>query len=34
VRAAGFTIEHVESRYAAGPKPWTWFTGGAAIKSL
>jgi ubiquinone/menaquinone biosynthesis C-methylase UbiE len=32
VRAAGFEIEHVESRYATGPKPWTWFTEGAAIK--
>jgi len=32
VRAAGFTIERVESRYAAGPKPWTWLTEGAAIK--
>ena len=31
VRAAGFTIEHVESRYATGPKPWTWLTAGAAI---
>lgn len=32
VRAAGFTIERVESRYAAGPKPWTWLTEGTAIK--
>lgn len=32
VREAGFTIERVESRYARGPKPWTWFTEGAAIK--
>jgi ubiquinone/menaquinone biosynthesis C-methylase UbiE len=32
VRAAGFEIERVESRYATGPKPWTWFTEGAAIK--
>ena len=32
VRAAGFTIERVESRYSAGPKPWTWLTEGAAIK--
>jgi ubiquinone/menaquinone biosynthesis C-methylase UbiE len=32
VRAAGFTIERVESRYAAGPKPWTWLTEGAAIR--
>ncbi len=33
VRAAGFTIERVESRYAAGPKPWTWLTEGVAIKN-
>lgn len=32
VRSAGFEIERVESRYASGPKPWTWFTAGAAIK--
>jgi ubiquinone/menaquinone biosynthesis C-methylase UbiE len=32
VRAAGFEIERVESRYASGPKPWCWFTEGAAIK--
>jgi ubiquinone/menaquinone biosynthesis C-methylase UbiE len=32
VRAAGLTIERVESRYATGPKPWTWFTEGVAIK--
>ena len=31
VRAAGFDIERVDSRYAAGPKPWSWFTEGAAI---
>lgn len=31
VRAAGFTIERVESRYATGPKPWTWFTVGATL---
>lgn len=30
VRAAGFDIEWVESRYAKGPKPWTWLTAGAA----
>jgi len=29
---AGFEIERVESRHASGPKPWTWFTEGAAIK--
>lgn len=32
VRAAGFEIERSESRYATGPKPWTWMTEGAAIK--
>jgi ubiquinone/menaquinone biosynthesis C-methylase UbiE len=31
VRSAGFEIERVESRYASGPKPWTWFTEGAAV---
>ncbi|MDZ7733186.1 MAG: hypothetical protein U5R31_08745 [Acidimicrobiia bacterium] len=29
VRDAGFEIERVESRYARGPKPWTWLTEGA-----
>ena len=32
VRAAGFEIERSESRYATGPKPWTWMTEGAAVK--
>jgi ubiquinone/menaquinone biosynthesis C-methylase UbiE len=32
VRAAGFTIERVESRYATGPRPWTWLTEGVAVK--
>jgi ubiquinone/menaquinone biosynthesis C-methylase UbiE len=32
VRAAGFEIERVESRYAKGPKPWSWFTEGVAVK--
>ncbi len=32
VRAAGFTIERAESRYASGPKPWTWMTEGTALK--
>lgn len=32
VRTAGFTIERVKSRYAAGLKPWTWLTEGSAIK--
>jgi ubiquinone/menaquinone biosynthesis C-methylase UbiE len=32
VQAAGFEIERVESRYASGPKPWSWFTEGVALK--
>jgi ubiquinone/menaquinone biosynthesis C-methylase UbiE len=32
VRAAGFEVERTESRYGQGPKPWTWFTEGAATK--
>ena len=32
VRAAGFEIERSESRYSKGPKPWSYFTEGAAIK--
>jgi len=31
VADAGFRIDHVESRFARGPKPWTWFTVGSAI---
>ncbi len=34
VGAAGFEIERVESRYASGPKPWSWFTEGAATKPV
>jgi ubiquinone/menaquinone biosynthesis C-methylase UbiE len=34
VRSAGFDVERVESRYATGPKPWTWMTEGAATKPL
>ncbi len=30
VREAGFELEHVSSRYARGPKPWSWFTEGVA----
>lgn len=30
VRAAGFELEQVSSRYAKGPKPWSWFTEGVA----
>jgi len=32
VSEAGFTIEHVEQRYAKGPKPWSWFSSGVATK--
>lgn len=31
LEAGGFQIESVTSRYARGPKPWTWFTIGQAI---
>lgn len=31
VTEAGFRIDSVESRYAQGLKPWTWFTVGRAI---
>lgn len=31
VADAGFTVERHESRYAAGPKPWTWMTEGFAV---
>ena len=31
VSAAGFTVERHESRYAKGPKPWTWMTEGFAV---
>lgn len=31
VSGAGFTLEHVEQRYAKGPKPWSWFTAGVAV---
>jgi ubiquinone/menaquinone biosynthesis C-methylase UbiE len=30
VADAGFEMEHVASRYARGPKPWSWFTEGVA----
>ena len=32
VREAGFVIDQVEQRYAAGPKPWSWITSGVAVK--
>lgn len=31
VTDAGFVIEHVEQRYAKGPRPWSWFTVGVAV---
>jgi len=31
VRDAGFVVERCEQRYARGPKPWSWFTLGAAL---
>ncbi len=31
VTAAGFEMERVESRYARGPRPWSWFTEGVAV---
>jgi len=33
VQDAGFVIDHVEQRYARGPKPWSFFTSGVAIKA-
>lgn len=33
VRAAGFEIERVETRYAKGPKPWSWMTEGVAVNA-
>jgi ubiquinone/menaquinone biosynthesis C-methylase UbiE len=33
VRRAGFELEQVSSRYAKGPKPWSWFTEGVARNS-
>lgn len=32
VTAAGFEIVEHDSRYAKGPKPWTWMTSAKAIK--
>lgn len=31
VTAAGFEVERAESRYGRGPRPWTFFTEGAAV---
>ncbi len=32
VAEAGFRVEHLEQRYAKGPRPWSWFTVGHAIR--
>lgn len=34
VRDAGFEIERTSSRYARGPKPWSWFTEGFAANPV
>ena len=31
VTSAGFTIERNEQRYGSGPRPWSYFTLGAAV---
>ncbi len=31
VEAAGFRLVRHDSRYAKGPKPWTWMTSGVAV---
>jgi ubiquinone/menaquinone biosynthesis C-methylase UbiE len=31
VEAAGFEMDRADHRYGQGPKPWTWFTEGAAV---
>ena len=32
VTAAGFELERCEHRYARGPRPWSWFTAGVAVR--
>jgi len=32
VAGAGLVIEALQQRYAIGPKPWSWFTLGIAVK--
>jgi ubiquinone/menaquinone biosynthesis C-methylase UbiE len=32
VTGAGFRIERVTSSYAEGPKPWSWFSQGVAVR--
>ncbi|MHB8437879.1 MAG: class I SAM-dependent methyltransferase [Acidimicrobiales bacterium] len=34
VRRAGFQLERCEQGYAKGPKPWSWFTLGVAVKPV
>jgi ubiquinone/menaquinone biosynthesis C-methylase UbiE len=31
VRDAGFVLDDVTQRYGEGPRPWSWFTRGAAV---
>ncbi len=33
VSAAGFAVGEIEQGYVPGPKPWSWFTTGVAIKN-
>jgi ubiquinone/menaquinone biosynthesis C-methylase UbiE len=32
IAGAGFTVLQVDQRYAKGPKPWSWFSAGTAVK--
>src|SRR5665213_2632383 len=32
VRGAGFTLDDIDQHYGVGPKPWSWFTRGVAVK--
>ncbi len=32
VRGSGFILDDVDQRYGVGPKPWSWFTRGVAVK--
>lgn len=32
VREAGFVLDDVTQRYGAGPRPWSWFTRGVAVR--
>lgn len=33
IEDAGFTVLDVDRRYARGPKPWSWFSAGVALKN-